>query len=176
MAKAKATSRVLKTPLWQDIVYMALVFVGPIVVTCLELFESHSTPFKWSIASIGSLLITVIIIRKYLFASKLKRYEQECYDLEHDYSIANGNDDLIIARWKKCKMILYAINALEVLLSLGLAVLFVKALVDGLVAFKGAITLIFLLVLVGMLFKMCCFIDLGDIDEDTEGEDNEKGE
>ena len=169
---AKAKSRVLKMPLWQDIVYMALVLVGPIVVTCLELFESHSTPFKWSFASIGSLLVTAIIIRKYLFASKLKRYEQECYDLEHDYSIANGNDDLIIARWKKCKMILYAINALEVLLSLGLAVLFVKALVDGLVAFKGAITLIFLLVLVGMLFKMCCYIDLGDV----EGEDDEKGE
>ena len=169
---AKAKSRVLKMPLWQDIVYMALVLVGPIVVTCLELFESHSTPFKWSFASIGSLLVTAIIIRKYLFASKLKRYEQECYDLEHDYSIANGNDDLIIARWKKCKMILYAINALEVLLSLGLAVLFVKALVDGLVAFKGAITLIFLLVLVGMLFKMCCYIDLGD----AEGEDDEKGE
>ena len=112
---AKAKSRVLKMPLWQDIVYMALVLVGPIVVTCLELFESHSTPFKWSFASIGSLLVTVIIIRKYLFANKLKRYEQECYDLEHDYSIANGNDDLIIARWKKCKMILYAINALEVL-------------------------------------------------------------
>lgn len=69
-------------------------------------------------------------------------------------------------------MILYAINALEVLLSLGLAVLFVKALVDGLVAFKGAITLIFLLVLVGMLFKMCCYIDLGD----AEGEGDEKGE
>lgn len=100
---AKAKSRVLKMPLWQDIVYMALVLVGPIVVTCLELFESHSTPFKWSFASIGSLLVTVIIIRKYLFASKLKRYEQECYDLEHDYSIANGNDDLIIARWKSVK-------------------------------------------------------------------------
>lgn len=119
--------------------------------------------------------MTVIIIRKYLFASKLKRYEQECYDLEHDYSIANGNDDLIIARWKSVND-LYAINALEVLLSLGLAVLFVKALVDGLVAFKGAITLIFLLVLVGMLFKMCCFIDIGDIEEDTEGEGDEKGE
>lgn len=169
---AKAKSRVLKMPLWQDIIYMALVFVGPIVVTCLELFESHSTPFKWSFASIGALLTTVIVIRKYLFANKLKRYEQECYDLEHDYSIANGNDDLIIARWKKCKMILYAINALEVLLSLGLAVLFVKALVDGLIAFKGAITLIFLLVLVGMLFKMCCYIDLGEI----KGEDNEEGE
>lgn len=169
---AKAKSRVLKMPLWQDIIYMAFVFVGPIVVTCLELFESHSTPFKWSFASIGALLTTVIIARKYLLANRLKRYEQECYDLEHDYSIANGNDDLIIARWKKCKMILYAINALEILLSLGLAVLFVKALVDGLIAFKGAITLILLLVLVGMLFKMCCYIDLGNV----EGEDNEKGE
>lgn len=169
---AKAKSRVLKMPLWQDIIYMLLVFVGPVVVTCMELFQSHSTPFKWSFASIGALLTTVIIVRKYLLASKLKRYEQECYDLEHDYSIANGNDDLIIARWKKCKMILYAINALEVLLSLGLAVLFVKALVDGLIAFKGAITLILLLVFVGMLFKMACYIDLGEV----KGEDNEEGE
>lgn len=169
---AKTKSRVLKMPLWQDIIYMALVFAGPVVVTCLELFQSHSTPFKWSFASIGALLTTVIIVRKYLLASKLKRYEQECYDLEHDYSIANGNDDLIIARWKKCKMILYAINAVEVLLSLGLAVLFVKALVDGLIAFKGAITLILLLVFVGMLFKMACYTDLGN----AEGEDNEEGE
>lgn len=169
---AKAKSRVLKMPLWQDIIYMLLVFVGPVVVTCMELFQSHSTPFKWSFASIGALLTTVIIVRKYLLASKLKRYEQECYDLEHDYSIANGNDDLIIARWKKCKMILYAINAVEVLLSLGLAVLFVKALVDGLIAFKGAITLILLLVFVGMLFKMACYIDLGEV----KGEDNEEGE
>lgn len=169
---AKAKSRVLKMPLWQDIIYMLLVFVGPVVVTCMELFQSHSTPFKWSFASIGALLTTVIIVRKYLLASKLKRYEQECYDLEHDYSIANGNNDLIIARWKKCKMILYAINAVEVLLSLGLAVLFVKALVDGLIAFKGAITLILLLVFVGMLFKMACYIDLGEV----KGEDNEEGE
>ena len=34
MAKKKVKVKKIKMPLWQDIVYMALIAVAPIVITC----------------------------------------------------------------------------------------------------------------------------------------------
>ena len=162
-------ARELKLPLWQDVVYMMFVFVGPIIVTCLELFQSHSSALKWSFASIGSLLIVLIITKKYVFNSTLNKYKQEIFNLEHDYSIATGDDNLIIAKWRKYNLILYAVNAISVLLSTILLAVFIYALSDGLIAFAGAAVLILFLVIVGMIFKLSCYIFIG-----KEGEQDEK--
>ena len=77
-------ARELKLPLWQDLIYMMFVFVGPVIITCLELFQSHSSALKWSFASIGSLLIVLIITKKYIFNSTLNKYKQKIFNLEHD--------------------------------------------------------------------------------------------
>lgn len=162
----------LKMPLWQDIVYMCLVCVAPIVITCIELFQSHSTVFKWSFASIGAILVTFIVIKKYVLNTYIKKNEEEIVLLEHDYSIGTGDETACKAKWKHCKMMLYILNCIEVLLALVLAYLFVTALADGLIAFKGAITFILLFVLVGMLFKLFTYISLSvDTDEDTSDEE-----
>lgn len=91
MAKKKVKVKKIKMPLWQDIVYMALIAVAPIVITCLELFQSHSSAFKWSFASIGAILTTFIIIKKYLLNKQIDNLEKEVFELEHDYSVANGD-------------------------------------------------------------------------------------
>lgn len=168
----KVTEKKIKMPLWQDLVYMAFVAVAPIVITCIELFNSHSSVFKFTFASVGAIFVTVIVIRKYILNSQIERLKREVYDLEHDYSIANGNDKLIEVKWKKCKLILYCYNAAVVLLALVLAYLFITALVDGLIAFRGAITFILLFVLVGMIFKIICYASStyeedGNEDEET---------
>ena len=144
-------ARELKLPLWQDLIYMMFVFVGPVIITCLELFQSHSSALKWSFASIGSLLIVLIITKKYIFNSTLNKYKQEIFNLEHDYSIATGDDNLIIAKWRKYNLILYSINAISILLSTILVAVFVHALSDGLIAFAGAAVLILFFVILGMM-------------------------
>lgn len=155
-------ARELKLPLWQDLIYMMFVFVGPVIITCLELFQSHSSTLKWSFASIGSLLIVLIITKKYIFNSTLNKYKQEIFNLEHDYSIATGDDNLIIAKWRKYNLILYSINAISILLSTILVAVFVQALSDGLIAFAGAAVLILFFVIVGMIFKLSCYIFVGN--------------
>lgn len=170
MAKKKVKVKKIKMPLWQDIVYMALIAVAPIVITCLELFQSHSSTFKWSFASIGAILTTFIIIKKYLLNKQIDNLEKEVFELEHDYSVANGDEKLIEAKWRRCKMILYAYNAIVVLLSLILVYLFVNALVDGLIAFKGAITLILIFVFSAMIFKAICYY--GGVYEDEQEDNN----
>ena len=166
----------LKMPLWQDIVYMCLVGVAPIVITAIELFQSHSTIFKWTFASVGALLITIIVIKKYVIRKYIDKCRQEVALLEHDYSIGVGDETACYAKWKHCKMILYIYDAVVVLLSLVLAYIFITALADGLIAFKGAITFILMFVLAGMIFKIFTYVtlsidtDSSDTKESTDGE------
>lgn len=151
-------SKNLKMPLWQDLVYMAFVAIAPIVICCLELFESHSSVFKITFASLGALLVTFIVIKKYVLKSYFSRVQAEILQLEHDYSISVGNDTLIENKWKKLKLICYITNAITVVLAMLLTSLFVTALVDGLIAFKGAVLLILAFVLVGIVFKIICYL------------------
>lgn len=169
----KVKARKLKMPLWQDLVYMALVCIAPIVITCIELFNSHSAPFKWSFASIGAILVTFIVIKKYLLNNQIDKLKKEVFACEHDYSVGASDDKLTEAKWRKAKLILYAYNAVTVLLSLVLVYLFVTALVDGLIAFKGAVTFILLFVIAGMIFKATCYAS-GVYEEEEEDTSNEQ--
>lgn len=147
----------LKTPLWVEIVYFLLIFVTPVVITCLELFQSKSTMFKWSFTSIGLILMVLIILKKYVFKNNIKRMEDKLVLLEHDFSIDNGNKEKIFVIWKQYKLILNALDLLSTLLSSILAWLFITALSTGLIAFKGAMSLICLTVIVAITFKLLSY-------------------
>ena len=173
MAK-KVKARKLKMPLWQDLVYMALVIIAPIVITCIELFDSHSSAFKWSFASIGSILITFIVIKKYILNNQIDKLKKEVFSCEHDYAVGASDDKLTEAKWRKAKLILYAYNAIAVLLALALFYLFITAIVDGLIAFKGAATFILLFVIFGMIFKAICYASGVYEDEEEDNSDEQE--
>ena len=164
----------MKQKWWQELVYYCLIAIAPIVITCIELFQSHSTIFQWSFASIGAILITYIVIRKFVLEAKIKQIKAEIHDVEHDYSLAIGDENLAKNKWKKLNLIVYAYNAIMILLWMLLIALFVQALTDGLIAFKGASLLIFLFVLAGMIWKILIY--LGSIFTDKTNEDGELDE
>ena len=171
MAKKKITARKLKQPLWQELVYLALVMVAPIVITCIELFQSHSTIFKWSFASVGAILITYIVVKKFIINEKIRKAKEEIIQIEHDYSLKIGDDNLARQKWKHLNLVVYIYNAIMVLLWMALIYLFIQALADGLIAFKGAALFILLFVLLGMIFK--CFTYIGAEFEDSEEDEDE---
>lgn len=170
MTKQKVKAKKLKQPLWQELVYLALVGVAPIVITCIELFQSHSTMFKWSFASIGAILISYIVLRRFIINEKIKKAKVEILQIEHDYSLNIGDESLAKQKWKHLNLIVYIYNAIMVLLAMALIYLFVTALVDGLIAFKGAVLFILLFVLAGMIFK--AFTYLGAEFEEVEEDDS----
>lgn len=173
MAKQKVKARKLKSPLWQDLIYLALIMVAPIVITCIELFESHSSLFKISFASVGAIFVTYIIIKRYVLNSRIEKLKTEIQLLEHDYAVKSGDENYTVAKWKNCQLKVYLYNAIVVLLAMVLIYLFVTALAEGLIEFKGAIILILLFVLLGMVFKVCTFVRGVYVEmEDDSEEDN----
>lgn len=172
MAKQKVKAKKLKPKWWQELVYLALVAIAPIVITCIELFQSSSSIFQWSFASIGAILITYIVIRKYVIDEKIKQAKAEILQIEHDYSLNIGDEKLAKQKWKHLNLIVYVYNAIMVLLSMALVYLFVTALADGLIAFKGAALFILLFVLAGMVFKAITYIgaEFEEVEEDTSNE------
>ena len=174
MAKQKVKAKKLKQPLWQELVYLALVGIAPIVITCIELFQSHSTFFKWSFASIGAILITYIVIRKFIINEKIKKAKAEVLQIEHDYSLNIGDEALAKQKWKHLNLIIYIYNAIMVLLAMALIYLFITALADGLIAFRGAALFILLFVLVGMIFKAFTYLgaEFQEVEEDDSDAEN----
>lgn len=172
MAKRKVKARKLKQPLWQELVYLALVMVAPIVITCVELFQSHSSAFKWSFASIGAILITYIVIRKFIINERIRKAKEEIIQIEHDYSLNIGDEKLARQKWKHLNLVLYIYNALMVILWMALIYLFIQALIDGFIAFKGASLFILLFVLIGMIFKAVTYVgaEFEDVEEDSDEE------
>lgn len=172
MAKVKVKAKKLKQPLWQELVYLALVMIAPIVITCIELFQAHSTMFKWSFASIGAILITYIVIRKFIINERIRKAKEEIIQIEHDYSLNIGDEKLARQKWKHLNLILYIYNALMVILWMALIYLFIQALIDGFIAFKGASLFILLFVLIGMIFKAVTYVgaEFEDVEEDSDEE------
>ena len=170
MAQVKVKARKLRQPLWQELVYLALVMIAPIVITCIELFQSHSTMFKWSFASIGAILITYIIIRKFIINERVRKAKEEIVQIEHDYSLNIGDEKLAKQKWKHLNLILYIYNALMVLLWMALIYLFIQALIDGFIAFKGASLFILLFVLIGMIFKAITYLgaEFEEVEDDSD--------
>lgn len=172
MAKRKVKARKLKQPLWQELVYLALVMVAPIVITCVELFQSHSSAFKWSFASIGAILITYIVIRKFIINERIRKAKEEIIQIEHDYSLNIGDEKLARQKWKHLNLVLYIYDALMVILWMALIYLFIQALIDGFIAFKGASLFILLFVLIGMIFKAVTYVgaEFEDVEDDSDEE------
>lgn len=150
---SKVTVNKLKLSLWQELLYLLFVMVIPIVVSAMEIFSSHSTPFKITFSSIGCLLITVILIRKFVFKSKIEKLQSKCVLDEHDYEIDVGNKDKIRANWARKNMIILAYHAIVMILTLILAWLFIGALADQLVKFKGAALIILVSCLIGIITR-----------------------
>lgn len=169
-------SRALKLHLWQDIVFFILVGIVPVVVAGCEVFSSHSTPFKITFASVGAILLAIIVIRKFILNNYIKKLFDESVRLEHDYSINVGDETLCKRKWSICNLIIYAYHALVILLSVVLAYLFITALTEQLIAFKGAATIILGSVLIALLFKFFCYLQMyrstkkKEEVEDAEGE------
>lgn len=150
----------LKIPLWTEIVYFALVAVVPATIAAIEIFQSHSTMFKITFSSIGTVLLAIIVIRRFVLKDKIKQLQERCVMLEHDYSNEIGKKENEEIQWYKFNLIIYVYNAIVMILSLVLAVLFVTALAEQLIAFKGAAIIIFASVLVALIFRIIVYIAL----------------
>lgn len=164
-------SRHLRLRLWQEIVYFLLVAIAPAVVTGVEIFSSHSTPFKITFSSIGCLLLLVIILKKFVFHNWIDKLRDKCVLLEHDYSINNGDQNLCKRQWSVCNIIQYVYNILVILLSVVLLYFLLTAVSEGIMAFRGASLLILLFVLAAIVFRLVCYIVMyrSTIKDDNEG-------
>lgn len=169
MSKVKVEK--LKLSLWQELLYLLFVMVVPIVISACEIFSSHSTPFKITFSSIGCLLITVIVIRKFILKSHIAKLQEKCLMNEHDYEIDVGNKDKLRKTWATYNMIILAYHAIVMLLSLILAWLFISALADQVVQFKGAATIILVNAIVGIGIRFVFFAVMTREKENANGTD-----
>lgn len=170
MSKVKVDK--LKLSLWQELLYLLFVMVIPIVISACEIFSSHSTVFKITFSSVGCLLITVIVIRKFVLKSHISKLQEKCLMNEHDYEIDVGNKDKLQKTWAIYNMIILAYHAIVMLLSLILAWLFVEALADQLIQFKGAATIILASVLIGIAVRFIFFAVMANSKEEDDGENS----
>lgn len=153
-------SRHLRLSLWQEIIYFMLVAIAPVIITSIEVFQSHSSVFQITFSSIGCLLLLVIIFRRFIFRSYIDKLREKSILLEHDYSINVGDEDLCKRQWAICNMIQYIYNIIVIVLSIILAYFLMTAIHDQIIQFRGASLLILLFVLGAILFKLVCFIIL----------------
>lgn len=148
----------LRLCLWQEILYTLFTVGAPAVITCIELFQTHSTILKISFSSIGALLISLIVIKKFFISNKIDKVKQKTAMLEHDYSIGVGDADSCKQQWAMYNLFIFIYNAICILTSIVLLILFVNAIANGIMAFKGAALLILLFVFVGIIFKIICYL------------------
>lgn len=152
----------LSLKLWQDLVYFLFVGIIPVVITALELFQVEDSKaglaFKITFASVGALLLVIVILRTFVFKGYIAKLQEKCILLEHDYSIEVGKKENIEGQWSKYKAIIYGYHAIIILVALGLAVLFISAIADQLLKFRVASILIFSSVLVGIFWKLVLYI------------------
>lgn len=163
----------LKMPLWIELVYFALIAVVPCVIAGCEIFNSHSSAFKITFSSIGSLLLVIIILRRFVLKDRIENIKHEIANLEHDYSIKVGDANIEYIKWYNCNLIIYIYNVIVMVFALVLSVLFVVALADELIAFKGAAILIFSSVLAALAFKIVAFLVLRHLVGKEEEDSNE---
>lgn len=84
---SKITVDKLRLTWWQELLYLLFVMVTPVVIASCEIFSSHSTPFKITFSSIGSILLVIILIRKFVFKSQIEKLQNKCLMNEHDTQV-----------------------------------------------------------------------------------------
>ena len=151
-------SRHLRLHIWQEIVYFLLVAVAPAAVTCVEVFQSHNSMFQITFSSIGSILLLVIILRRFVLRNWIDKVREKCVLLEHDYSIDVGNQSLCKRQWAINNMILYIYSTTVLVLSVVLAYFLLNAIYEQVIQFRGAAVLILFFVLIAVVFKLACYI------------------
>lgn len=151
-------SRHLRLHLWQELVYFMLVAIAPAVVTCIEVFQSHSSVFKVTFSSIGCLLLLVIVLRRFVFRGYIDKLREKSVLLEHDYSINVGDENLCKREWAVCNMIQYIYSIIVLVLSIVLSYFLMTAISEQIIQFRGASLLILLFVLGAVLFKLICYV------------------
>lgn len=166
----------LKLPLWAEIVYFALIAIGPAVITALELFQSHSSVFKITFTSLGALLLTIIVIRRFVLLNKISKIKEKILLLEHDYQSGSGDKESQKVLWGRYNLIIYIYNVIVFVLALVLAVLFITALSEQLIQFKGASILILCFVLVALVFKSILYVSIAIVPKDKNEEKEEGSE
>ena len=164
------TTEKLKLNIWQELLYLLFVMLVPVVISAIEVFSSHSTMFKITFSSIGTVLIAIIVIRKFVLKSQIEKLQNKCLMDEHDYEIDVGNKQKLKHNWAVCNMIILAYHAIVLILSLILAWLFITALSDQVIAFKGASTIILASCLIGIVLKFCFYAFIARYKEESDGE------
>lgn len=159
----------LKLSLWQEILYLVFVMLVPIVISCIEIFSTHSTPFKITFSSIGCVLITIILVKKFVFKAKIEQLQNKVLMDEHDYEIDVGNKEKLRKHWAISNIIILCYNAVVIILSIILAWLFISALADQIIQFKGASTVILVSCLIGIILKFIFYVLILNKKEDTNG-------
>lgn len=149
--------RKLRLPLWQEIVYFILVAGAPAIITSIELFQSHSALLKISFISIGALLLTLLIVKKFVINNKIDKLKDKITMLEHDYSIEVGNENSCRSQWALFNILIFAYNMLCVLFILVLFIILINAIINNLISFRGASLLILLFAFIGMIWKIICY-------------------
>lgn len=167
MSKVKVEK--LKLKLWQELLYLLFVMFVPVAISACEIFSSPNTAFKITFSSVGCILITVIIIRKFVFKSHIEKLQEKCLMNEHDYEIDVGNKNKLRKTWAVYNMIILSYHIVAVLLSAILAWLFVNALANQIIKFKGAATIIFVSVLIGILIRFLFFASMTRVKEKDNG-------
>lgn len=135
-----------------------LVAIAPAVVTCIEVFQSHSSVFKITFSSIGSLLLLVIILRRFVLRNYIDKLKEKTVLLEHDYSIKVGDQNLCKRQWAINNMIQYIYSIIVMVLSIALAYFLLAAVYEQVIQFRGAALLMLLFVLLAVVFKLACYI------------------
>lgn len=164
----------LRLPLWSDITYFILMIVVPMVIAFIEIFQSHSTIFKITFSSIATILLAILVIRRFVLKGKIKDFQEKCVLLEHDYSNNIGSKENEEIQWHRYQLIMYVYNAIVILLAMILSVLFITALSEQLIAFRGASIIIFASVLTAIIFKIVLHVAYIKKSSSTKEINNEK--
>lgn len=154
---SKVTVDKLRLTWWQELLYLLFVMVIPVVIASCEIFSSHDTVFKITFSSIGSVLLAAVLVRKFVFKSKIEKLQAKCVLNEHDYEIDVGDKDKLRKTWAIYNILILVYHAVVLVLSMLLAWLFITALADQLIQFKGAATIILCSGLLGLIVKFIIF-------------------
>lgn len=167
---AKVNVDRLRLTWWQELLYLLFVMIIPVVIAACEIFTSHNTVFKVTFSSVGCILIVVILVRKFVFHAKVEKWQEKCIMKEHDYEINVGDKDKLRKTWAIYNMLILAYHSIVLILSLVLAWLFITALCDQFVQFKGASALILASALVGIAVRFVIFAAMTRTKEEQDAE------
>jgi hypothetical protein len=148
----------LKIPLWQNLVYLALVVFVPLLIVYLE---ACHTGKGWFIASMTFFILGLVAI-SVINALVIKPWRVKCIakmaQLETNYSTGVGKELETQALWKQTGFRLFLWDAGSLLFTALAVTVAIEAIATKLMAIRGAILIMLLSVILGLLFKGACYL------------------